>query len=163
MRAWVRIPQQSAIWVLHILMSGTQSAIKTEQEMEQAVFSQRAKGNYCTKLNKRGSKQVTVEIRTNFLPGLWHHGLLENLNFPSQRGLILSTAEEVTFSATVDCNYHVLKSSSYWSFAYTSVLSMLRTGIWICLTFQMQKHALHRSSASIPYISLKGKLFTWVH
>lgn len=76
MRAWVRIPQQSAICVPLINICNTQRAIKTAQEMELAVFSQRAKGNYCTKLNKRGSKQVTAEIRNNFLPGLRHHGLL---------------------------------------------------------------------------------------
>lgn len=43
--------------VSFINMCGTQRAIRTEQEIEQAVFSRRAKRNYCTKLNKRGSRK----------------------------------------------------------------------------------------------------------
>lgn len=76
MRTWMRIPQQSAICVPFINICNTQRAIKTEQEIEQAVFSRRAKCNYCTELNKCGSKKATPEIRNNLLFGLNHHGLL---------------------------------------------------------------------------------------
>lgn len=161
MRAWMRIPQQSAICFPFINICNTQRAIKPEQEMEQAVFSRGAKCNYCTKLNKCGSKRATLEIRNHLLLGFWHRGWLK---------IWTSLHKEASFcpdhswwghlQATVDCNYHVLKSSSSPSFAYTSVRSMLRTGIWICLVFQIQKCQICYIPAQPAYLyqSLTGKI-----
>lgn len=57
MHTGIWIPQKSAIRVPVVNICSTQRVIKTGQEIEQAVFSRRAKCNYCIKLNKLGSKE----------------------------------------------------------------------------------------------------------